>query len=123
MGKNILRDKVYEQARHTLECEIPAIEESIKDIDQEIKLLETTKAALCAKLNESQSIVEESIETFNFVRHFFLGSNGSKCGWLLLLDKEFLSDKDGYTYEMMVNKRHSDREHGHLLDTVRFFKS
>ena len=41
--KNILRNKVYEQARYALEEKIPTLEESIKGIDQRIERLKSKR--------------------------------------------------------------------------------
>ncbi|MCY8511248.1 hypothetical protein MOD07_17065 [Bacillus mojavensis] len=112
MQKNILRNKVYEQARRTLEKEIPSLEESIKGIELRMEHLKKEKDRLCKMLDEDKEFVEEASENFGFVKHFFLGYDGSQCGWLLFLNKEFLSDTDGFSYEAVIKKRDADREHG-----------
>ncbi|QXW81054.1 hypothetical protein [Bacillus sp. LJBS17] len=111
MQKNTLRNKVYEQARRTLEKEIPSLEESIKKIEQRMDQLKKEKDRLSKLLDEDKDFVEEASENFGFVRHFFMGYDGSQCGWLLFLNKEFLSDTDGFSYEEVIKKRDGDREH------------
>ncbi|KXZ21791.1 hypothetical protein P4T89_03390 [Bacillus nakamurai] len=116
--KNILRNKVYEQARYALEEKIPTLEESIKGIDQRIERLKKQKERLCEMLDEDKVFVEEAIEKFDFVKQFFLGERGLDCGYLLFLNKEFLADKDGYSYQDAIKKRDEDRHEMPVNDAV-----
>ncbi|MGG1455562.1 hypothetical protein ABE253_09685 [Bacillus subtilis] len=105
MGKDLLREKIFDVACYELEENVPRIKKELEEINKRKEMLEK-------KLDESLDFVRAACNKFDFATSYFppkFDDSKYGIGELLFLDTEQLNDTDGYSYEDMILKRKRQR--------------